>query len=132
MFIYINTLKLSTLIIYSSKTLFFLVTLLIIYSSKTLTIFHHVFNKSAQGEEADFEINSVILWWSQIRVCIPIDLQQIQTVYCSGLAIGIVSLWGNSAHRKIRESFLGSAGVVRCPIISNQCTFWLANQQAGK
>ena len=67
---YINTLSLSTLIIYSSKTLFY-VTSLIIYSPKTIPICHHVVNKSSQGEEANFEINGVILRQSQIRVCTP-------------------------------------------------------------
>ena len=60
MFMYINTLRLPTLIIYSSKKNQH-VTLLIIYATKTLTIFHRVVNKSAQGEEVDFEINRLIL-----------------------------------------------------------------------
>ena len=68
MFMYINTLRLSTLIIYSSKTLFKNVTSLIIYANKTLPIYHHGVNKSEQGEEADFEINCVILQKIQIRV----------------------------------------------------------------
>ena len=62
----------------------------------------------------------------------PIELQQIQTVYWSRLTIGIEALRENSDHRKIRESLLGSAGVVRCPGLSNRCKFVLANQQAGK
>ena len=61
MFMYINTLRLTTLIIYSSETLFY-VTSLIIYAPKTLSNFHHVVKKSAQGEEADFEIIRKILW----------------------------------------------------------------------
>ena len=69
---YINTLRLYTLIIYSSKTLFKNVTSLIIYANKTLPIFHHVVNKSAQGEETNFEINCVILRRSQIIVCTPL------------------------------------------------------------
>ena len=31
------------------------------YATKTLSIFHHVVKKSAQGDEADFGINFVIL-----------------------------------------------------------------------
>ena len=34
---------------------------------------------------------------------------------------------GNSTHRNIREILLGSAGVGRCPGLSNRCTFGLAN-----
>ena len=60
MFMYIKTLRLSTLIIHSSKKLFY-VTSFIIYAPKTVPICHHVVNKSAQGEDADFEINGVIL-----------------------------------------------------------------------
>ena len=41
------------------------------------------------------------------------------------------ALWNNSIHRKIRESPLGSAGVVSCTGLSNRCTFGLVNQQAG-
>ena len=37
------------------------VTSLIMYASKTLPIFHHIVNKSEKGEEANFEINRVIL-----------------------------------------------------------------------
>ena len=62
----------------------------------------------------------------------PIALQQIQTLYWSGLTIGIGALRDYSAHRKIMESVLGSAGVVRCPGWSNRYTFVLDNQQAGK
>ena len=29
-------------------------------------------------------------------------------------------------------SLLGCAGVGKCPGLSNRCTFWLANQQAGR
>ena len=47
------------------------------------------------------------------------------------MAVWIGDLWENSAHRKIRESLLGSAGVGSCPVISNPCTLVLANQQAG-
>ena len=61
----------------------------------------------------------------------PIYLQQIHTVYWSGLTIGIGSLQDNSAHRNIRESLLGSAGVGNCTGLSNRCTLGLANQQAG-
>ena len=53
------------------------------------------------------------------------------TVYRSVLTIKIRALQDNSAHRKIRESLLGSAGVVSCTGVSNRCTFGLANQQAG-
>ena len=118
---FINTLWLSTLIIYSYKILFY-VTSLIIYPKK-LPICHHVVNKSVQGEEADFEINCVILWQIQIRVCTPIAIQQIQTVYWSVLTIVIGALWENSEHRKIRESLLGSAGLGRCTGLRNRCTF---------
>ena len=62
----------------------------------------------------------------------PIDIQQIHTVYISGFTIGIGSRRYNSIRRKIRESLLESAGVSRCARLSNWCTFWLANQQAGK
>ena len=62
----------------------------------------------------------------------PISLQQIHTVYWSGLTIGIWDLRDNYAHRKIRKILLGSAWVGRCPRLSNRCTFWLANQQAGR
>ena len=41
------------------------------------------------------------------------------------------SLWKNYSHRNIRESFLVSAGVGRCPGLSNWCTFGLTNQLAG-
>ena len=50
----------------------------------------------------------------------------------SGLNIGIGALQKNSAHRNIRESLLGSAGVSRCPGLINWCTFGLANQMAGR
>ena len=72
MFMYINTLMLYTIIIYSSKKLSYVISL-IIYSPKTLPIFHHVVNKSAQGEQVNFEINCVILRQSQIRVCTPLS-----------------------------------------------------------
>ena len=62
----------------------------------------------------------------------PIALQQIQTVYCIGFTIGIGVLRDNSAHKKIRESLLGSAGVGRYPGLINRCTFGMDNQQAGK
>ena len=39
---------------------------------KILSIFHHVVNKVAQGDKADFEINYVILRRNQIRVCTPL------------------------------------------------------------
>ena len=57
---YIKTLRyLNSSFILSKQ--FLNVTSLIIYAPKTLPICHHVVNKSAQGEEADFEINGVIL-----------------------------------------------------------------------
>ena len=37
----------------------------------------------------------------------------------------------NYAHRKIRESLLGSAGVGSCPGIIKRCMLGLDNQQAG-
>ena len=49
-----------------------------------------------------------------------------------GLTKGIGSLWDNYSHRNIRESPLGSAGVGRCPGLSNRCTFWLAKKHDGK
>ena len=67
---YINTLRLTTLIIYSFRTLS-IYNFTHIYAPKELTIFHHVINKSAQGEETDFEINYVILRQNQIIVCTP-------------------------------------------------------------
>ena len=39
---------------------------------------------------------------------------------------------GQYAHRKIRESLLGSAVVGRCTGLNNRCTFVFANQQDGK
>ena len=71
MFMYINKSK----VIYTHHLLFennFYVTSLVIYAPKTLLIFHHVVNKSAQGEKANFEINCVILQKIQIRVCVPL------------------------------------------------------------
>ena len=47
------------------------------------------------------------------------------------MTIGIGSLQENFAHRKIRESLLGSAGLGRCTSLSNQFMFGLSNQQAG-
>ena len=38
----------------------------------------------------------------------------------------------NYAHSKIRESLLGSTGVGRCPVLSNQCTFGLSKRLAGR
>ena len=75
MIMYINILRLSTLIIYFSKT-FFNVTSLIIYAPKTLPICYHVVDKSAQGEKTDFEINCVILRKIQIRVCTPLPYKK--------------------------------------------------------
>ena len=74
----------------------------------------------------------MILWKSQIRSCTPFPSNKKQTVYWSGLTIGIGALRGNYAHMKIRESLLGSAGVGRCPVLSNRCVFGLANQKSGK
>ena len=62
----------------------------------------------------------------------PIILQQIQTVYWSGLTIGIVALWYNSNYRNIRESLLGSAVLGRCTGLIKRGTFWLANKKSGK
>ena len=56
---------------------------------------------------------------------------KIRTVFRSGSTIGIGDLWENSAHRKMTEILLGSAGVGSCPVLSNRCTFGLANQQYG-
>ena len=56
---YINTLRLTKIIIYSSKTLS-ICNSLIIYASKKLSICNHVVNKSAQGKEAYYEINMLI------------------------------------------------------------------------
>ena len=50
---------------------------------------------------------------------------KVQNVYRSGLIIGIGALWDNSAHRNIRESLSGSAGVGRFPSLNNLCTFGL-------
>ena len=50
----------------------------------------------------------------------------------SGLTIGVGALRGKSAHRKMMENLLGSAGVGRCPGLSNGCTFGLSNQQDGR
>ena len=49
----------------------------------------------------------------------------------SGLTIGIGALRKNSAHSKIRESFLGSTGVGMCPSISNLQKFGLDNKLTG-
>ena len=62
----------------------------------------------------------------------PISLQQIKTVYWSGLDFGIGDLRDNSDIRKIMESLLGISGVGRCTGLINWCTFWLSNQLAGK
>ena len=62
----------------------------------------------------------------------PIVLQQIQSVYRSGLNIGIGDLQNNSDHNKIRESLLGSAGVYMFPGLSNWCTFGFSNQLSGR
>ena len=62
----------------------------------------------------------------------PISLQQIQTLYWSGLTFGIGSLRGNFFHRNIRGVLLGSAVVVRRTGLSNRCMFGFDNQQAGK
>ena len=48
----------------------------------------------------------------------------------NGLTIGIGDLRKKSTHRKIRESLLESAGVGKCPGLSNWCTFELANRLA--
>ena len=61
-----------------------------------------------------------------------ISLQQIHTVYCCGLTIGIGAIRDNSSHRKIREILLVRTGAHRCPGLSNQCTFLLVNKQAGE
>ena len=80
------------------------------------------------------------LFWNQLCNTVanpnksvhPISLQQIHTVHWSRLNIVIESFRDNYAYRKIRESLLGSAGVGMCPVLSDQCTFGLVNQQAGK
>ena len=41
------------------------------------------------------------------------------------------ALRDNYAHINIRESLLGIAVVGSCPVLSNQCTFGLTNQQSG-
>ena len=46
--------------------------------------------------------------------------------------IGIGALQENAAHMQIREILLGSAGVGRCPVLSNQCKFGLANRLDGR
>ena len=61
-----------------------------------------------------------------------ISLKQIQTVCWIGLTIGIGALRYSFAHRKIRESLVGRVGVFRCPVLSNCCTFLLANKKSGK
>ena len=57
----------------------------------------------------------------------PIALQQIQTVYYSGLNNGIGSLRGKYSHGNMRERLLVCAEVGMCPGLSNRCNFLLAN-----
>ena len=54
-----------------------------------------------------------------------------KNAFSIGLTIGIGSFQESYTHRKIRESLLGSAGVVGFLGISNRCTLLLANHQAG-
>ena len=73
----INNIRLTTLIIYSSKK-FQLVTSLIIHASKKLSICHNVVNKSVQGKEADFKINLLPcnIMANQNKSVHPMDLQK--------------------------------------------------------
>ena len=119
MFMYINNFK----VIYTHN-LFFQNALknlssLIIYAPRTLPICHHVNKWCSNASKPNKSFH-------------PIALQQTHTVYWSGLNIGIWALQENSAHRKIRESLLGSAGLGRCPGLINRCKFWLSNKQAEK
>ena len=74
----------------------------------------------------------ILLYFGEAeKECAPHSPPKTQTFLRSGLTIGIWYLQNNSAHTKIVESLLGSAGVGSCPDISNRCMLVLANQQAG-
>ena len=131
MFIYISTLRLNTLIIYSSKTL------------SICNFTHHLCPQNTSSLSSRCQQVSTrrgdqfLNQWCNLtakpnKSVHPIYLQQIQTVYWSGLNIGIWSLWENPAYRNSRKILSGRAGVGRCTGLSNWCTFGLVNQQAGK
>ena len=94
----------------------FVITLSKIQKNETKPIFNQLCNITAKPN----------------KIVHTIALQHMHTVYWSGLTIWIGALRENSAHRNITESLLGSAGVDRCPGLSNWCKFGLTNQQAGK
>ena len=129
-FMYINTLRLSTLVIYSYKKNLCNVTHHL-WSQNTSNLSSHCLQVSTSrgGQFLNQLCNITVI---PNKSLYPIDIQQIQTVYWSGFTIGIGDLWRNSAHRKIRKSLLWSAGFCRCPRLSNRCTCWLDNQQDGK
>ena len=131
MFIYINTLWLTTLIIYSSKTL------------SICNFTHHLCSQNTSNFSSYCQQVSTRRegkFWNQLCNIMakpnnsvhPISLKKKQTVYWSRLNIGVVSLQESFVHRKIRERLLERAVVVRYPVLSNRCKFWLANQQAVK
>ena len=128
---YTNTLRLTTLIIYSSKKL------------SICNFNHHLWSQNTSNFSSRFQ--QVITrrggrFWNKLcnltektnESVNPIALRKIKTVYRSGLTIVIGYLQENYAHRKIRESLLGRSGVGRCPGLSNRWKFGLDNQQAGK
>ena len=128
---YIYTLRVFTLSIYYSKTLF-------LCNFTHYLCFQNTSNLSSRCQQLIKRRGG----WFRNQWCNitekpdnsvhPITLQQIQTVYYSGLTHGIGSLRESSARRNIRESLLGSAGVGRCNDLSNRCMFGLSNQQAGR
>ena len=131
MFMYINNLRLSKLIIYYSKTI-------ILCNFTHNLCSQNTSNLSSRCKQVSKRRG--IRFWNQLcnitakknNIVHTIPPRQIQTVYWSGLTIGIGARWENFAHRKIREILLVSTEVGRCTGLSNRCKFWLTNQQAGK
>ena len=130
MFMYINNLRLTMLIIYSSN-LFLNVTSLNIFSQNTSNFSSHCQQVSTRSGGLFWNILCNITAKTNTSVQ-HIALQKIQTAYWSGLTIRIGAVWGNSAHGKIIKSLLGSAWLGRCTGLINLCTFRLANQQDVK
>ena len=100
---------------------------------KKHSIFHHIFNNSAQGQKAEYGsyLFSFFLGESEYEFALHRPLK-IRTVFRSVLTIRIGSLQENSVYRKIRESLFGKSGVGSCTNLSNQCMFGLANKQARR
>ena len=102
MFMYINTLRLSTLIIYSSKTIFL------------CNFTHHLFSQNTSNFSSrcqQFSTRRGGRFLNQLcnitakpnKNVHPIALSQIYIVYWNGFNIGIGALQGNSYHRKISK-----------------------------